>query len=1300
MKITNTLFLVSIFLLSSNLKAQYCTSSGHNNATEWIESVSLNSLNNKSGIDANGYGDFTLMYDSLSLATFYTLSVEIGGTYSEYVDAWIDYNQDNAFDSTEKIMDLNGTDTLVSLFKVPATALNGATRLRIILNYYGPNNDPCAMDLQYGEAEDYGIYISTNPVPPVPDFFYDKTLSCDGVIQFWDLTSGIVDNVLWDFGDGTTSVLQNPVHTYMQNGTFTVKLTATNAYGSNTMTKSNLISIVAGSFYCDTTVVPDSGDGGTITACQGLIIDAGKNGDYPSDCNGYITINPTGFSMIKLTINYFESETNYDYLYIYDGRDTAAPLLAVLNGSSVPDDTVFNSSSESLTLRFTSDGGVNKAGFMATWECITISDKPNAEFSANTLNTCSSVYFKDLSENLPNDWLWDFGDGTTSIEKNPFHQYTQNGSYTIKLRVSNSFGSDSLTKPSYINVDNTLFFCDTLVIPDSGSGGTFTTCKGLLMDAGKNQSYHPNANGFVTIDPAGLSYISLIVKFFDVYNYSDTLFVYDGPDASYPLIGAFNGTLLGINDTIQSTGETLTLKFISNSWTENDGFEFWWDCVPVTTPPIAKFTPDKLISCGTVTFKDESTGIPDTWLWNFGDGNTSTERNPTHTYLSNGNYFVTLTVSNPFGNNSYAFPNSILVDASSYLCDTLLFVDSATVTFNQCNGLLMDDGGKNYYSNSQQSIVTIAPTGTDLVKLIFQSFNTESGYDYLYIYDGTDTSSALIGKYAGTALPEGGTILSSGTSLTLYFTADGVANREGFVIIWECITVTQPPVANFTADNLFSCGKVSFSDTSSNYPNSWVWDFGDGTNSVEQNPVHYYSNNGTYTVSLIAGNNLGNDTLVKTNYITVDKYLVYCDTILLPDSGVGILQTNCEGVLADDGGGDSAYSADANGYITISTGSASSIKLTFSEFESELNYDYLYIYADTDTVSNLVGKYSGTLLPGGGVVIVPGNSVTVKFTSDYGAQKKGFILNWKCQYDTVPPVADFEINQQTPCGMVEFIDRSVYTINSWNWDFGDGQFSSDINPVHFYSASGLYSVTLIVAGPWGADTLSMPDAVTVDKNSSFCDSVFIPVTGAGTTQTQCSGQIFDSGGAGNYQSNTDGSLTITTSSDKIIQLTFFSFSFENNADYLYIHDGADVMQPLIGSFTGDVLPGGGTVFSTGDAVTLRQKTDGGINKSGFSASWECKLKTIREQDLSGNFSFDIYPNPANGNVYLITNAVQPGIQLCVTDISGRKVFEKEINSFSGNVYAFMNVSELKSGAYIISIRNRNGMVSRRLLMVE
>lgn len=161
------------------------------------------------------------------------------------------------------------------------------------------------------------------------------------------------------------------------------------------------------------------------------------------------------------------------------------------------------------------------------------------------------------------------------------------------------------------------------------------------------------------------------------------------------------------------------------------------------TAPVADFTSDSTSGYRplSLSFSDKSTGAPETWEWDFGDGNTSTGQNPVHVYSDIGDYTVTLTVNNEMGSNSIQKSNYIKVLSS------------------------------------------------------FPSANFNSN-----------------------------------------------------------ITYGNPPLT------------VQFSDSSNGAPNSWNWDFGDGSTSNEQNPVHTFFTAGRYNIKLSVGNADG--TSSKTHIIT------------------------------------------------------------------------------------------------------------------------------------------------------------------------------------------------------------------------------------------------------------------------------------------------------------------------------------------------------------------------------------------------------------------------------------------------
>ena len=92
----------------------------------------------------------------------------------------------------------------------------------------------------------------------------------------------------------------------------------------------------------------------------------------------------------------------------------------------------------------------------------------------------------------------------------------------------------------------------------------------------------------------------------------------------------------------------------------------------------------------------------------------------------------------------------------------------------------------------------------------------------------------------------------------------------GFEIEWTCNPPDDVPETDFTVNSEISCsGLAYFTDLSTNIQIYWAWDFGDGGTSTEQHPVHEYLTEGTYTVTLIATNLVGDNTEVKTAYVTV-----------------------------------------------------------------------------------------------------------------------------------------------------------------------------------------------------------------------------------------------------------------------------------------------------------------------------------------------------------------------------------------------------------------------------------------------
>lgn len=309
-------------------------------------------------------------------------------------------------------------------------------------------------------------------------------------------------------------------------------------------------------------------------------------------------------------------------------------------------------------------------------------DEVLANFIADITVSCSApftVEFTNLSVN-GTSFEWDFGDGTSSIVSSPSHEYSTIDTFTVQLIADGgACGIDTLTLVDYILVDPDMP-CD-VIMPTDGIGSTQTSCSGTLYDSGGDgANYGANEDAQITIQPAGASQVEIEFLMFDVEagpsgtcNY-DYLEVYDGPSSASPLIARYCNNNLP-PATLLSTGDALTFVFHSDPGVQDPGFEIAWNCILPDIPPVAEFSSDVVSTCtGIVNFTDESTNGPIDWFWDFGDGSTSTEANPSHTYLMNGNYTVTLTATNGIGSDDEVktdYIEVLLPDAPLAINDTV-----------------------------------------------------------------------------------------------------------------------------------------------------------------------------------------------------------------------------------------------------------------------------------------------------------------------------------------------------------------------------------------------------------------------------------------------------------------------------------------------------------------------------------------------------------------------------------------------------------------------------------------------------
>ncbi|MGB6036138.1 MAG: PKD domain-containing protein, partial [Cryomorphaceae bacterium] len=470
------------------------------NSQSGIAAFELSDIVNSSGAADEGCEDFSCTHTTeLTEGTLQTLTAELYG--SAYLHLWIDLDADGSFSTDEKVY----TSTVLTNFHdvdfvVPGGPITDVPlRLRVIASS-ASNAQSCAIG-QFGQAEDYTIILLGNEAPPVANFnVADQSIQPSETIQFNDLSINLPDTWQWYFEGGSpeTSTEQYPNVQYNSEGTFDVELIVANAFGSDTLLMTDYISVVSSINMCDVS---------STTAVSGNLYDSGgPEGNYSDNEFCTLLISPGCAQSITLSFDQFQLEGCCDFFRVYDGSDDSGELLLSANGSNTPADVTAESGE--MFIRFSSDFSVTYSGWVATWTSETPNDNPVAEFMVSDENPAlnQAVQFSDASTNFPATWLWDFGDGFTSIEQNPSHAFTSAGTYEVSMIVGNCFGFDTTSVEISVqeapefdiapldslalslgcgdSVDTTFYLINNgsgdLIVSPSGSSGIFSNAPDVL----------------------------------------------------------------------------------------------------------------------------------------------------------------------------------------------------------------------------------------------------------------------------------------------------------------------------------------------------------------------------------------------------------------------------------------------------------------------------------------------------------------------------------------------------------------------------------------------------------------------------------------------------------------------------------------------------------------------------------------------------------------------------------------------------------------------------------------------------
>ncbi|HEX5003567.1 MAG TPA: PKD domain-containing protein, partial [Bacteroidia bacterium] len=973
---------------------------------------------------------------------------------------------------------------------------------------------------------------------PIPDFTANPLSGCAGnnFIAFTNLSVNAT-SYIWDFGDGTFSTQSNPVHNYAVQGTYTVKLIARNAFSCTKVKVRNAYITIApnppASFTvnqqssCDPSTLflfnattPgavawqwDFGDGTTSTIQNpGHVY--GLQGAYDvslivtnaSGCTdtiiktGYITI---GASLVpSITVNsqtgcppfnaVFDCTVPNATSWQWDFGDGTTSTL------QNPTHLYSTSGSYTVTITVTTTSGCNGTAVFPGY--IMVDALPVPSFTVNTLSRCSPVtaLFTNTST-AASTYSWTFGNGTTSTDTNATVVYTAQGTYAVTLTAYSANGcSASISDTDAVKVyDITANINGTprigcAPLPVTANGTSVPTAVSWFWDFGDGTTgtgasfphvYNNIGNYTVTliaISAEGCSDTVVKPAFFKVvsdttaYTVPDTMIVCTPPGT----VG-FTDPTIGSNSWVWywGNGDSSTVKNPSYTYTVPGVYTVTLHtgmaggCTQVINPiayvKVVPFIISPITSvitspCGpyTVQLNNLTAGVA-SYLWSFGDGTTSTIQNPVHTYANPGTYTISLQITSING------------------CLTSL---STSVTFGHNNPIVVSDDSLCLSTPVSFSLNPAA--AFTAATWNFGDGTTLNGLSPTYSYSG-------VGSYQ--------------VSVTVTDT-NGCVNTYTYP---DLIEVTNPQASFVVNQLLTGCTpfNVQFDNTSTGAV-SYLWDFGDGTTSTLVSPTHTYTVAGTYTISLTASAPGCDNVFVQNNYITVNAAIANFSftptTGCLPlavtftdnsvaavswfwdfgDGSTSTIQNPLHTFLVEPTGSIALTIVDSNGCTKTKRKSNVDIikpdiqasdsigcrPLTVNFSTSLAAVTYLWDFGDgnTSSVQNPTHIYNQTgLFTVSLTCTLSGGCVTTTVKDNY--------------IQVSAPAADFMTPTIAVCApsLVNFVDLSTGAV-AWLWNFGDGSSSSSQNPSHIFNSPGTYTITLIAFSSTGCtDTLVKTDYIVV-----------------------------------------------------------------------------------------------------------------------------------------------------------------------------------------------------------------------------
>lgn len=836
-----------------------------------------------------------------------------------------------------------------------------------------------------------------------------------------------------------------------------------------------------------------------VAPCIDTIHDfGGPHKNYYNNEDYTWTIAPSGAMSIDVTFHEFDVENNYDYLYIYDGPTTSSAQISgsPFTGTTLPSN--FSSSGNSLTFRFTSDGATVAPGFVATYQCVTDNIPPTTSVSTtgNWKTTDFTATFADnddlaLQENFYqvadfNGLEWRAND-THGFFNDEFSQASIHSDWTSSLgtwsivsgaleqtneAISNTNLYASVTQTSTesylyhwkgeINGTGTNrragihFFCDDASLSNRGNS-YFVYYR---VDSDKCQIYKVvndtwtlETDDAVTISP-NTSYDFKI--YFDpstgnIKAFLDNQLVSEWTDPSPHSSGNSISLRAGNCNAVYDDFKVYKSRSASENITVGSALAMMRYQNTTPTTPAGKITSiniDANENWSTENVKTENidwtepvtissiydgigTDIDTTNIgtelslnWN---GTTDPHSDVMEYWYTIGTTIGGTDIVNWTSNGA---ATSVTHTGLSLIPGTIYYGSVIAENGANLQTIAIDSDGQRY----------VIPTNAPVAAFTTSTTTICSGEVMQLSNTSTDATSYLWASTGGTLSSTTATNPTVAFTATGSYTIDLTATGPGGTNTTSqtiSVTVVQAPVAagtpSATAVTL-PAASVSFTNSSSN-ASSYIWNFGDGNSSTNTNPTYSFSTAGTYAVELIASNGACPSS-TTTFTITVEP-AAPLPTANFTFSGTSICLGNSISLTNT--------STDATSYVWSTTGGTLS---STTAFEPSISF----------TTS---GTYSVSLTAiGAGGTNSTSNNISVNVVT--------------------PPTADAMPNVDTvylPNGIISFSNLSS-DADSFFWDFGDGNTSSDVNPWNDYLTAGSYTVELIASNSYCAeDTFSLPVVV-------------------------------------------------------------------------------------------------------------------------------------------------------------------------------------------------------------------------------